>query len=47
MNIPSVHGDQYAVVEIQVPQNLNSEAARKLREFEQALKGSHGRKSAA
>lgn len=47
MNNPSVHGDQYAVVEIQVPQNLNSEAARKLREFEQALKGSHGRKSAA
>ena len=47
MNNPSVPGDQYAVVEIQVPQNLNSEAARKLREFEQALKGSHGRKSAA
>ena len=35
---PSVRGDQYAVIEIQIPQNMGPEARRKLREYEQALK---------
>ena len=52
MNQPSVHGDQYAVVEIQVPQNLTPEAKRKLKEFEQECNGAprrhgFGRGSAA
>ena len=34
MNRPSVHGDQYAVVEIQVPTNLTPEAKHKLQEFQ-------------
>ena len=42
MKDPSVHGDQYAVVEIQVPRDLSAEALRKLREFEQALNGKKG-----
>lgn len=33
----SVHGDQYAVVEIAVPKNLDPEARQKLKEFEAAL----------
>ena len=36
----SVHGDQYAVVEIAVPKNLDPEARQKLKEFEAALKKS-------
>lgn len=39
MNQPSVHGDQYASVEIEVPKNLSSEARRKLKEFEEAYRG--------
>lgn len=35
---PSVRGDQYAVIEIQIPQNMGPEARQKLREYEQALK---------
>ena len=35
MNNPSVHGDEYATVQIQVPTNLTPEARRKLKEFEQ------------
>ena len=37
MNQPSVHGDLYVTVEIQVPKTLTREAARKLREFEAAM----------
>ena len=36
----SVHGDQYAVVEIAVPKNLDPEARQKLKEFEAALEKS-------
>jgi len=32
---PSTHGDQYAVVRIQVPDNLSPEAKQKLKEFEE------------
>lgn len=31
---PSLHGDQYAVVRIQVPDDLSPEAKQKLKEFE-------------
>lgn len=43
VNNPSVYGDQYAVVEIQVPRGLSQEAKRKLKEFDEAQKktGSH------
>lgn len=34
MKNPSVRGDQYAVVEIQVPRSLSAEARQKLKEFE-------------
>ena len=40
MGNPSVHGDQYVTIEIQVPQNLSSEAKKKLMEFDDAC--SHG-----
>ena len=36
----SVHGDQYAVVEIAVPKNLDPEARQKLKEFEAVLEKS-------
>lgn len=36
MKDPSVHGDQYVVVQIEVPVNLTPEAERKLKEFEAA-----------
>ena len=36
----AVHGDQYAVVEIAVPKNLDPEARQKLKEFEAALEKS-------
>lgn len=35
---PSTHGDQYAVVRIQVPDNLSPEAKQKLKEFEDICK---------
>ena len=34
MNNPSVQGDQYAVIEIEVPKDLTPEAKRKLKAFE-------------
>ena len=37
MKNPSVRGDQYATIEIQVPESLSPEARQKLKEFEQAL----------
>lgn len=37
MKNPSVHGDQYAVVEIQVPRSLSAEAREKLKEFERVF----------
>lgn len=37
MNHPSVKGDQYTKVEIQVPRNLNSAAKQKLREYQRAV----------
>lgn len=37
MNQPSVHGDQYVTVQIQVPRSLNPEAERKLREYQKAV----------
>ena len=40
MNNPSVHGDEYATVQIQVPTNLTPDARRKLKEFEQECNGS-------
>lgn len=40
MNNPSVHGDEYAIVQIEVPTNLTPEARRKLKEFEQECNGS-------
>ena len=39
MKNPSVHGDQYVTVEIDVPQNLSPEAKQKLREFEAVYAG--------
>ena len=39
MKNPEVHGDQYVSVQIQVPQNLSSEAKEKLREFEAVERG--------
>jgi len=47
MKNASVHGDQYAVVEIQVPQNISREAKQKLKEFEQLCRRSSGSGSAA
>lgn len=39
MKDASVHGDQYAVVQIEVPKHLSEEAKRKLHEFEEAADG--------
>ena len=39
MNNPSVHGDEYATVQIEVPTNLTPDARRKLKEFEQECNG--------
>ena len=39
MKDPSIHGDQYVTVEVQVPTNLSPEAKQKLREFQQACQG--------
>lgn len=45
MGKPSVYGDQYVTVEVQVPRNLSSEARQKLKEFEQLCRGTGGRTS--
>lgn len=37
MNRPSVKGDQYATVEIQVPRSMSREAREKLREYQRAM----------
>lgn len=42
MKDPAVHGDQYVTVQIDVPQDLNESAKRKLREFE-AVSGRRAR----
>ena len=42
MKDASVHGDQYVTVQIDVPKNLSAAAKQKLREFEEACKGSRG-----
>lgn len=42
MGNPSVHGDQYVKVEIQVPKDLTPEAKQKLREFEQLCCNANG-----
>ncbi len=39
MKDPSVHGDQYVTVQIDVPQHLNAAAKQKLREFEASCSG--------
>lgn len=36
MNQPSVHGDQYVTIQIEVPKSVTPEAARKLKEYDQA-----------
>lgn len=41
MKDPNVQGDQYVIIQIQVPSNLNEEARRKLKEFEKACEGKH------
>ncbi|MFR3032075.1 MAG: DnaJ C-terminal domain-containing protein, partial [Blautia sp.] len=43
MKDPSVHGDQYVVVQIQVPRNLGPEARQKLKEY-QAVYEKKGRR---
>ena len=40
MKDPSVHGDQYVTVQVQVPRDLSPEAEQKLREFEAACRKS-------
>lgn len=45
MKDPSVHGDQYVTIQIQVPRNLNAQAKEKLKEFEKAQNPSNGGKS--
>ncbi len=39
MKDPSVHGDQYVTVEVEVPQHLSPAAKQKLREFEAVYEG--------
>ena len=39
MKDPSVHGDQYVTVEVDVPQHLSPAAKQKLREFEAVYAG--------
>ena len=39
---PSVHGDQYVTIEVQVPKNLSPEAKQKLKEFDQICGIGHG-----
>lgn len=38
MKNPGIKGDQYVIVQIQVPRHLNSEAKRKLKEFNDAVR---------
>ena len=40
MKNPSVHGDLYVKVQIQVPTSVSPQARQKLREFEEAMKAS-------
>lgn len=47
MKDPSVHGDQYVTVEVQVPRDLSPEAKQKLREFEAACRKSGGKRWSA
>ena len=48
MKDPSIKGDQYARIEIQVPQHVSREAKEKLKEFDRACgRRSSGRGSAA
>lgn len=47
MKDPSVHGDHYVTVEVQVPVDLNPEAEQKLREFEAACRGNGGKRRGA
>lgn len=42
MKNSQVHGDQYVIVQIDVPQNLSQEARKKLKEFEALLKTKQG-----
>lgn len=43
MGNPSVHGNQYVTIEVQVPKNLSMEAKQKLKEFDRLcnIKGKH------
>ena len=45
MKDPTVHGDHYVTVQIQVPRNLSQEARQKLREYERAAGGPGSRGS--
>lgn len=47
MNQPSVHGDQYVTVQIQVPTSLSPEEEQKLREYDAACKKSGRRGTSA
>ena len=42
MKNPQVHGDEYVIIQIDVPQNLSPEARKKLKEFEALLRHQHG-----
>lgn len=42
MKDPSLHGDQYVTIQIQVPEHLSEEARRKLKEFQAACTGKDG-----
>ena len=44
MKNPSVHGDQYVTIRIQVPQDLSPQAKEKLREFQQICKNDQQRR---
>ena len=40
MKNPSVRGDQYVTIQIEVPRNLSPQARQKLKEFEEICQGS-------
>lgn len=42
MKNPQVHGDEYVIIQIDVPQNLSPEARKKLKEFEALLRHQKG-----
>ena len=44
MKNPSIHGDQYVTIRIQVPQDLSPQAKEKLREFQQICKNDQQRR---